>query len=457
MKRDVGDLCYCRLYVLPCLASLLVGLLWMGCQTSAPEEQAFYLGGIQVNEPDHDDWVSTLKDVGMNTVSVTVYARQGIWNSDNIWWDEHDESVVSEIRTAKANGMNVILIPRVTLDHYFEENQFLWHGMTLPATDTLLSNWFHWYTVFVDKWAKISEEEGVDVMAIGSEMRVLSATQPVDEIPDLEAYYLNPNKQKEYISDRMHYSDQIPPEDLWVRGNESNYTSLEKYLNDEVATKVKWAEQLAFAESEDQLSSINERRAFMLEKWYELITQVRQSYSGQLTYAANFDNYHNVKFWDKLDFIGINAYFKLRDFQANIDSTLLVQEFEASWDKIFTDINTFRETESLKQKVIFTELGYVYKENSTIMPWEGFGFSIAQSGLSKDLIVWREQKKDQNERRLAVEALYKTNKRYKLLNGILYWKLTTKGYHIPYEPFVLHIQKKAGDPMQEALVRFLKS
>ena len=439
------------------LTLLLISSLFTDCNKYAHNSQTFLLGGIQVNEPDTDEWVSLLKDVGMNTLSVTVYARQGIWNSDNIWWNEQEESVVHEIRAAKKQGMKVVFIPRVTLDHYFEENRFLWHGMTMPESDESLKTWFHWYTVFVDKWAKVCEAEGVDVMAIGSEMRVLSATETVTEVPQLEAYYLNPHKQEEYVSDRMQYRDAIPPEDLWVRGKETNYSSLLKYLDDEVATKVQWAESVAHADADDTIAAINQRRALMLDEWYELIETVRQSYGGKLTYAANFDNYQNVKFWDKLDFIGINAYFKLRDYRIDTSDDILTQEFENSWEQIFYELQEFCQRNSLNHKTIFTELGYLYKENSTIMPWEGFGFSIAQSKERKDLLVWSKQRPDQNERRLAVEALYKINKKYNLLNGILYWKLTTKEYHIPYEPFVLHIKKEGKDPLQESLIRFLKS
>ena len=435
---------------------LVAFMSWSGCNRNAYQEDSFYLGGIQVNEPNTNEWVTLLKDVGMNTVSVTVYARQGIWNSDNIWWNEQDESVVHEIRAAKKQGLKVVFIPRVTLDHYFEENSFLWHGMTMPETDNMLTNWFHWYTIFVDKWAKVCEAEGVDVMAIGSEMRVLSATQAVTDVPELESYYLNPLKQEEYIDDRMQYRDMIPPEDLWVRGKDTNYSSLLKYLEDEVATKVKWAETVAYADSQDPIAAINDRKSMMLAKWYELIATVRESYNGKLTYAANFDNYQNVAFWDKLDFIGINAYFKLRDYKPNISEDNLTQEFQKSWDNIFMDLERFRLENSLEQKALFTELGYLYKENSTIMPWEGFGFSIAHSLGRKDLLVWSKQKVNPNERRLAVEALYNVNKEYKLLNGILYWKLTTKEYHIPYEPFVLHIKKEGNDPLQESLVRFLE-
>ena len=425
----------------------------MSC-LSREESDPFYLGGIQINEPDHDEWVSVLKDVGMNTVSVTVYARQGIWSSDNIWWDEKDEAVVSEIRTAKEEGMKVVLIPRVTLDHYFEENRFLWHGMTMPASDTLLTNWFKWYTVFVDKWAQVAEEEDVDVMAIGSELRMLSATMPVTAMPDLEAYYLSPEKQQEYISDRMHYSDQIPPEDLWVRGKTTNYKTLENYLEDEVATKSQWANIVACTAADDPLKAINERRAFILQKWYALIDKVRGSYSGKLTYAANFDNYHNVKFWDKLDMIGINAYFKLREFATTIDQDSLSSELESSWNQVFADIAEFRLAQALEQSVLFTELGYIYRENCTIMPWEGFGFSIAYADQRRDLLVWRNQKIDRTERKLAVEALHKVNQNHQLLSGILYWKLTTKDYHLPYEPFGLHLSREQEDPLQAALVRF---
>jgi len=436
--------------------SLWLTIILGSCSDNTIDEEPFYLGGIQVNEPDHGEWVSTLKEVGMNTVSVTVYARQGIWNSDNIWWNEQEEAVISEIRAAKAEGMHVVLIPRVTLDHYFEENLFLWHGMTMPATDSLMSNWFKWYTVFVDKWAHICEMENVDVMAIGSEMRVLSATQKVTEMPALEAYYLNPRQQEEYIADRMYYADQIPPEDLWVRGKEVNYTQLEKYLQDEVAAKVKWAGVAACVDAEDPLIAINKRKELMLTKWYALIEKARSTYSGKLTYAANFDNYQNVKFWDKLDFIGINAYFKLRDYSPQIRMDSIQVELEESWDTIFKDLMDFQLKEALTQPAILTELGYVYRENSTIMPWEGFGFSIAKTGQSKDLLVWSKQTIDREERRLAVEALYRTNLKYNLLTGILYWKLTTKDYHIPYEPFVLHVQKEATDELQETLVKFIE-
>lgn len=442
-----------RINWLGCLILLLIG---DACQTEEARDP-FFLGGIQVNEPDQKEWTSTLKEVGMNTVSVTVYARQGIWNGDNLWWNPEELNIINEIRAAKEQGMKVVLIPRILLDHYFDENSFLWHGMTMPRSDTLLNNWFDWYTVFVNTWAKICEEEKVDVMAIGSEMRLLSATQQIEEVPILEDYYLDAAKQEEYIADRMAFSGEIPPEDLWVRGKEVNYQSLEKYLQDEVAAKVSWAKEVAFADAPDPLAAINQRRALKLKRWHSLIDTIRQSYSGKLTYAANFDNYQDVGFWDRLDFIGINAYFKLRELQMATSDAEKQQVFLTSWNNIFTAIDSLRQTDSLSQKVIFTELGYIYRKNCTVMPWEGFGFSIATSSdAQKDLIVWSQQKGNLTERAMAVTALQQSNQEYDLLRGILYWKLTTKDYHIPYEPFVLHVKKEDVDPLQTALLSFLK-
>lgn len=49
------------------------------------------------------------------------------------------------------------------------------------------------------------------------------------------------------------------------------------------------------------------------EKWVEVIDAVKEHYKGLLTYGANLNNderdeLHYIKFWDKLDFIGVDFY-----------------------------------------------------------------------------------------------------------------------------------------------------
>ena len=47
--------------------------------------------------------------------------------------------------------------------------------------------------------------------------------------------------------------------------------------------------------------------------WRRVIASIREVYDGPLTYAANFDVYADVPFWDALDLVGIDAYFELVD------------------------------------------------------------------------------------------------------------------------------------------------
>lgn len=47
------------------------------------------------------------------------------------------------------------------------------------------------------------------------------------------------------------------------------------------------------------------------EDWRKVISEIRKVYSGKLIYAANFTEFEHVKFWDALDYIGIQAYFPL--------------------------------------------------------------------------------------------------------------------------------------------------
>ena len=47
--------------------------------------------------------------------------------------------------------------------------------------------------------------------------------------------------------------------------------------------------------------------------WRDLIKKVRGKYKGLLTYAAHWDRYLDIRFWDRLDYVGINAYFPLTE------------------------------------------------------------------------------------------------------------------------------------------------
>ncbi|MEM9050714.1 MAG: hypothetical protein AAGC47_01575 [Bacteroidota bacterium] len=94
-----------------------------------------------------------------------------------------------------------------------------------------------------------------------------------------------------------------------------------------------------------------------------LIKKIRAVYSGKLTYAANWDEYNQVTFWEELDYIGVNAYFPLSE---NEEPSL--EELKASWTSIASELASV--SSSVEKPIIFTEFGYRSIANNTERPWE---------------------------------------------------------------------------------------
>ncbi len=95
----------------------------------------------------------------------------------------------------------------------------------------------------------------------------------------------------------------------------------------------------------------------------DLIKQVKEVYSGKLTYAANwYDEYEHIEFWDELDFIGVQAYFPLSETLS--PST---EELKAGWIDHLEALKTVHQ--KFKKSVIFTETGYKSAKDAAIEPW----------------------------------------------------------------------------------------
>lgn len=438
------------------ILSFLILLSVCGCHFFS--QPTFYLGGIQVNEPDHEHWVESLKAAQMNTVAVTVYAHQGDWNSANLWFDKSNQSVIDEIRTAKKHSLQVVLIMRVALDHAFEENKFLWHGMIQPKDDATRAEWFRRYQNFVLHWAEVAEEEGVDVFGIGSEMNSLSATSRVTELPPLLDYYLDREKQESLRKKLLRGASDLESAHHLIPGGK-NFATLEEYFIAKQAAEEVWASAVSYKDAENPLERINQRREKLEQHWFELIEKVRQKYSGKLTYAANFDQFQTVSFWHKLDIMGINAYFPLRkEYLKPEHKNILESLLEDSWSDILLQIAELRQKRSLKNMpVVFTELGYTHRENSTLEPWAMNGFSLVKHGEETERIIWHEQGRDFSERTLALRALQRAHSKLKepLLKGILYWKLSTIESHLQIEPFVHILGYEEDKEFAETLRAFL--
>jgi len=67
------------------------------------------------------------------------------------------------------------------------------------------------------------------------------------------------------------------------------------------------------------------------DRWREIITKIRQHYSGPLTYSVSIhgDNSgpSNIKFWDALDFIGVEPYFGVTE-----KNNATIQEMKQGFD-----------------------------------------------------------------------------------------------------------------------------
>ena len=139
-----------------------------------------------------------------------------------------------------------------------------------------------------------------------------------------------------------------------------------------------------------------------------IIRNARKHYNGKLTFAANFDNYNEIGFWDNLDFIGINAYFPLRQISRQpLGEEELYAELIDGWEDTFQQIESFKETQSIPDKpLFFTEIGYTDKENCTTAPWKGYGYSLVSKGSFDTLLVWQNTQKRPIERVSAINALY---------------------------------------------------
>ncbi|MEM8738137.1 MAG: hypothetical protein AAGG38_06620 [Planctomycetota bacterium] len=96
--------------------------------------------------------------------------------------------------------------------------------------------------------------------------------------------------------------------------------------------------------------------------WRRVIAQVRAVYPGRLTYAANWNEYADVPFWDALDYVGVQAYFPLSPASSPTDQQLI-----AGWQPVRTDL---RALSARHQKpVLLTELGYAVSEAAAREPW----------------------------------------------------------------------------------------
>jgi len=98
-------------------------------------------------------------------------------------------------------------------------------------------------------------------------------------------------------------------------------------------------------------------------RWQQIIAGIRQRFSGQLTYAANWNEYQQVKFWGDLDFIGVDAYYPLSDLPAPTLSQL-----SSAWTSRGYVNALQTASQQYGRQVLFTEIGYRSIVGAAITP-----------------------------------------------------------------------------------------
>jgi hypothetical protein len=208
------------------------GDIWIDSFTWTPPGMAFkgvsYVAWTpdEYTYPSSDASLYRLKTTGANYVALLVTQYMDSGTSNTIYADPsktpNDDAVVHAISDIHSYGMKVLLKP------YVDCKDGTWRGVIDPSDKEM---WFSSYSNFINHYAEIAQNNGVELLCVGTEFKSLSGS----------AYQSN---------------------------------------------------------------------------WSDVISVVRSIYTGPITYAANWDEYKNVSFWDLVNYAGIDAYFPLSDLQS---------------------------------------------------------------------------------------------------------------------------------------------
>ena len=215
--------------------------------------------------------------LGGDTVMFVPNASMETASSTVIYMDRRhtfsDEDLRTLIRHAKADKLRVVLMPIVLLDKPQQDTD--WRGTIHP------DDWDDWFASYQDMllyYANISEQTGVNLLVVGSEL-----------------------------------------------------VSAEPFV----------------------------------QNWRNIIKKVRSVFHGHLTYSSNWDHYMMVQFWDDLDIVGMNSYWKLGPDE---DPQVPVTEIRHRWAKIQEDL--FAWQAKTKKPILLLEAGWCSLANASYEPWD---------------------------------------------------------------------------------------
>lgn len=139
----------------------------------------------------------------------------------------------------------------------------------------------------------------------------------------------------------------------------------------------------------------------------KLAQQVREIYDGPIVYAANWDSYNKISFWDAFDYIGVDAYFPLSDKQLPEK-----QEMLKSWEEIASELREI--SSKYKRGILLTEWGYEDEEYVGKEPW---------------IMTKRKAVKNEALQTRAYESMFETIWNESWMKGVFVWRWEPHRYN----------------------------
>ena len=264
--------------------------------------------------PLYEQMFSSMQEVGGNFVALvpeaTVYRQnlKVIYDFENQWFGERKAAVYDGIALARAQGLKVMLKPHLTIGWDMSS----WLRPEVDFEDSLSRIQ---YTLSAREFVSSQQSK---VEGKGSWRGVLMTSE--EDWPTFEEGYTD------FILDYAQIADSLGVE-LFCIGTEMKRTALEKP-----------------------------------EFWRRLIKKVRAVYQGPLVYAANWDSYNQITFWDELDYIGVDAYFPLSEAaRPSLD------EMKEAWINRKNDL--LQLVRQYKKPMLLTEWGYENEDYVGAEPW----------------------------------------------------------------------------------------
>lgn len=130
-------------------------------------------------------------------------------------------------------------------------------------------------------------------------------------------------------------------------------------------------------------------------EWRALIARAHELYPGPLVYSATQGpEFENIRFWDALDYIGLNEYYPLPD---NLSTADLVRTVETVQKKF-------------ARPVIFTEAGFCSYEHPNRAPWDETPRALAPADQAR-----------------CYDAVLRAFYAKPWFQGVYWWKVGTNG------------------------------